>query len=180
MRRKAQLKQLTVKGGRFGFSSGRFRPALVRREVADIVRPRAQNGIMTKPPTRVEHRHAPRGNKRDPRLFRHVGRCLSRSRGRLHDCGGCLAVAKDLSPRTQSSRLAEFGGRGRSFNICASRASDVTHPRIDFTQFARLTPVKGGAGASYVSAYGWVANCTSLVWLRSKCSLERLPRFSGF
>ena len=27
------------------------------------------------------------------------GGCLSHSRGRLHDCGGCLAVAKDLTPR---------------------------------------------------------------------------------
>jgi hypothetical protein len=47
-----------------------------------------------------------------------VGRCLSHSHGRLHNCGGCLAVAKDLTSWAQSSRLAVFGGRGMSFNIC--------------------------------------------------------------
>jgi len=44
-----------------------------------------------------------------------MGRGLSHSRCHLHDCDGCVVVAKDLT-KAQSSRLAVFGGLGMSFN----------------------------------------------------------------
>jgi hypothetical protein len=82
-----------------------------------------------------------------------------------HPADGSLAM---FAASPQSSRLAEFGGRGMSFNICrgtlgtlamftairnaSSRVSGVTHPRISMScrilpNSAGSTPVNGGRGS---------------------------------
>src|SRR5580700_7560909 len=54
-----------------------------------------------------------------------------------------------LSIRAQSSRLAEFGGRGMSFNICRGTDGDhfaVTHrTRFTIPRVAKEKPPSGGA-----------------------------------
>jgi hypothetical protein len=71
--------------------------------------------------------------------------------------GAALSVLRDTDCRAQSSRLAEFGGLGMSFNICRGTLGSL----------AMFTAIRNASSRVSSFALEWVGS--GGVWFKIRC-----------